>query len=97
MLKMKIPPVILYFLRNAPIWIPKSFFKKLDGITSSFVWSPKPPRIGLKVLQKSWGQGGLAELEEISSCELVGFCSPLAGFRSWGFSHGIRRGTSGII
>lgn len=28
LLKMKILPVILYFLHNAPIWIPKSFFKK---------------------------------------------------------------------
>ena len=60
LLKMKILPVILYFLRNAPIWIPKSFFKKLDGLTSTFLWAPKQPRIGLKTLQEPWGEGGLA-------------------------------------
>lgn len=59
-LKMKLLPVILYFLRHAPTWVPKSYFRKLDGIVSSFLWAPKPPRIGIKVLQEPGDRGGLA-------------------------------------
>lgn len=74
LLKMKILPAILYFLRPEPVWVPKSFFKQLAGITSSFLWAPKPPCIGLKVLQEPWGQGGLAlpDRREYSlACQLL--------------------------
>lgn len=50
LLKMKFLPVLLYLLRYASVWIPKSYFRKLDGIISSFLWAPRSPRIGLKVL-----------------------------------------------
>lgn len=44
----------------------------MDGITSSFRWAPKPPRIGLKVLQEPWGRGSnLAVLAEISTSQMV--------------------------
>lgn len=56
LLKMKILPVI-YFLRHAPVWIPKSYFRQIDSIVGSFLWAPKPPRIGLKVLQEPSDQG----------------------------------------
>lgn len=42
------------------MWVPKSYFKKIDSIISSFLWAPKPPRIGLKTLQEPSDQGGLA-------------------------------------
>lgn len=42
LLKMKLLPVILYFLWHVPTWVPKSYFKKLDGIVGSFLWVPKP-------------------------------------------------------
>lgn len=60
LLKKKIVPVILYFLRHSPIGIPKYFFKKIDSIVTSFLWVPKSPRIGIKVLQEPEDQGGLA-------------------------------------
>lgn len=40
LIKMKVLLVILYFLRHAPVWVPKSYFKKLDGHISTFLWSP---------------------------------------------------------
>lgn len=42
------------------MWIPRSFFKALDNIISSFIWSPQVPRISIRILQEPWGQGGLA-------------------------------------
>lgn len=60
LLKMKMLPVILYFLRHATVWVPKSYFKKIDGIVSSFLWGPRPPRIEIKALQEPGDGGGLA-------------------------------------
>lgn len=60
LLKMKFLRVILYFLWKPPVWVPKSFFHKLNSIFGSFLWLPQSPRIGIKVLQEPWGQGGLA-------------------------------------
>lgn len=60
---MKVLLVILYFLRHAPVWIPKSYFKQIEGIVGAFLWAPKPPRIGIKVLQEPGNQGGLALLD----------------------------------
>lgn len=57
---MKILPVILYYLRHSPLWIPRAYFRKLNSIIGSFLWFPQSPRIGIKVLQEPWGQGGLA-------------------------------------
>lgn len=42
------------------MWILKSFFKSLNSIIGSFLWSPQSPRISIKILQEPWGQGGLA-------------------------------------
>lgn len=53
-IRMKILLVILYFLCHDPIWVPKSYFKKLDEHISLCL------HLGLKVLQEPWGQGGLA-------------------------------------
>lgn len=60
LLKMKFLPVLLYFLRHAPVWVPKTYFRQIEGIISSFLWTPKPPRIGTKVLQEPGDQRGLA-------------------------------------
>lgn len=43
--------------------VPKSYFKKIDSLVTSFLWAPKLPRIGIKVLQEPGDQGALALLE----------------------------------
>lgn len=60
LLKMKLLPVILYFLWHAPTWVPKPYFKKIDIIATSFLWAPKPPRVSIAVLKQPGDQGGLA-------------------------------------
>lgn len=57
---MKVLPVFLYFLRNSPIWVPSSFFKRVNCLFGSFLWSTAHPRISLHTLQEPLGQGGLA-------------------------------------
>lgn len=53
---------LLFFTPCAPK-VSNSYFKRLDGLVTSFLWSTSPLRIGLKVLQEPWGQGGLALLD----------------------------------
>lgn len=70
-LKMKVLPVNLFFLHHATLWVPKSYFKRQDGLVTSFLWSPSPPCIGLKVLQEPLGQGGLALPDWYKYCQMV--------------------------
>lgn len=52
LIKMKFLSVILYFLHHSPVWIPKGYFKTLNSIIGSFIWSPHSPRISINVLQE---------------------------------------------
>lgn len=60
LLKIKILPVFLYFLRNYPIWVPCSFFRRVNSLFGSFLWSTAHPRISLCTPQEPLVQGGLA-------------------------------------
>ena len=58
--KMNVLPTFLYLFQTIPIFIPKSFFKTLDQIISSFIWNKGPARIRKSLLQKPKASGGLA-------------------------------------
>lgn len=60
LIKIKILPVFLYFLRNTPIWVPCSFFGRANSLFRSFLWGLGHPKVGLRTLQEPYGQGGLA-------------------------------------
>lgn len=60
LLKMVYLPKFLYFFRNTPSHIPKSFFRRLEGLLVSFVWAGKPPRVARKILYLPLSRGGLA-------------------------------------
>lgn len=56
---MVVLPRFFYIFQSIPVCIPQSYFKKLDSIISSFVWSCKVPRISKKHLIKHKTCGGL--------------------------------------
>lgn len=60
LLKMVYLPTFLYFFRNTPSHLPKSFFKRLEGLLVSFVWARKPSRVSKRILYLPLMGGGLA-------------------------------------
>lgn len=58
--KMTVLPRFLYLFRMIPVFLPKSFFKKLDKIITAFIWNNKLARINKTYLQGSRKIGGLA-------------------------------------
>ncbi|CAJ1062856.1 LINE-1 reverse transcriptase -like protein [Xyrichtys novacula] len=59
-IKMNVLPRFLYLFQALPVFIPRSFFCKLDSLLSSFIWGDKPSRIKREYLQRSRVEGGLA-------------------------------------
>uniref|UniRef100_A0A3P9J6K5 Reverse transcriptase zinc-binding domain-containing protein n=1 Tax=Oryzias latipes TaxID=8090 RepID=A0A3P9J6K5_ORYLA len=57
---MIILPKFLFLFQTIPIFIPKSFFKELDRLTSIFIWNKKIPRIRKEFLERRREEGGLA-------------------------------------
>lgn len=60
LLKMVFLPKFLYYFRNTPTPIPKSFFSKLESVVISFIWAGKPPRVAKNTLYLPLSGGGLA-------------------------------------
>lgn len=60
LIKMVVMPKFLYLFQHIPIYITKSFFDKLDGTISKFLWGNKPARIRKAILQSPKSEGGLA-------------------------------------
>uniref|UniRef100_A0A3B3RIR3 Reverse transcriptase domain-containing protein n=1 Tax=Paramormyrops kingsleyae TaxID=1676925 RepID=A0A3B3RIR3_9TELE len=58
-IKMNILPRFLFLFQTLPVFLPKSFFKLLDGVISSFIWQGRPPRLSKAYLQKHKKDGGL--------------------------------------
>lgn len=52
-------PQYLYLLQNIPVFLPKSFFKKLDAIIMPYIWNYKSHRIKKEHLCKHGSLGGL--------------------------------------
>ena len=59
-IKINVLPKYLYLFQCIPLYLPKSFFKSIDKIFTSFIWDWKRPRIRLELLQRPKLQGGLA-------------------------------------
>lgn len=59
-IKMNILPKFLFLFQNIPVFIPKAFFKTLDGIFSDFIWNGGPARIQKLFLQQPKKLGGFA-------------------------------------
>lgn len=58
-IKMVCFPKALYIFQNLPIFLPSSFFKKMNSIILPFVWVYKTHRIAKAHLQKPSNEGGL--------------------------------------
>lgn len=59
-IKMSVLPKFLYLFQCIPLYLPKSFFKSIDGAFISFMWNGGRPRLRLDLLQRPKPQGGLA-------------------------------------
>lgn len=60
-IKMAVFPRFLCLFQNLLyVYLPSSFFKQIDSIILSFVWSDKPPRIAKSFLQRNMNRGGLS-------------------------------------
>lgn len=57
---MAILPKYLYLFQCLPVFIPGTYFKKMDSITSSYVWGGKRPRLRKDYLQRAKQDGGMA-------------------------------------
>ena len=57
---MNVLPKCLYLFQCIPLDLPKSIFKSIDKIFTSFKWDGKKPRIRLELLQRPRLQGGQA-------------------------------------
>uniref|UniRef100_A0A3B3HJQ5 Reverse transcriptase domain-containing protein n=1 Tax=Oryzias latipes TaxID=8090 RepID=A0A3B3HJQ5_ORYLA len=58
--KMSVLPRFLYLFQSIPVYIPNSYFKKLDSIISAFIWNGKKPRLRKEHLQKAKQHGGFS-------------------------------------
>lgn len=59
-IKMNVLPRLLFLFQSLPLFLPKSFFKCLDKILSSFIWAGKIPKVNRSILQRNKCDGGLA-------------------------------------
>ena len=57
---MNILPKLTYLFQCIPIFLPQSFFSKLDSLVSEFIWNKKVPRLHRELLQRPRSLGGLA-------------------------------------
>uniref|UniRef100_A0AAY4AXS2 Reverse transcriptase domain-containing protein n=1 Tax=Denticeps clupeoides TaxID=299321 RepID=A0AAY4AXS2_9TELE len=58
--KMNILPRFSYLFQCIPIFLPQSFFQKVDSVISEFIWNKKVPRLRKQYLQRPRKLGGLA-------------------------------------
>lgn len=58
LLKMIYLPQYLYFFRNTPIPIPRTFFRRLESLLIHFVWAGRPPRVAKQILYLPLSGGG---------------------------------------
>uniref|UniRef100_A0A668UC86 Reverse transcriptase domain-containing protein n=1 Tax=Oreochromis aureus TaxID=47969 RepID=A0A668UC86_OREAU len=52
-------PKYIYLFQCLPTNVPKSFFKELNKLITSFIWQKKNPRVKLSSLQAPYSRGGL--------------------------------------
>lgn len=59
-IKMNVLPKFTYLFQCIPVFIPNSFFRKLDSALGSFIWNGKPARIRKSLLQRPKSLGGMS-------------------------------------
>lgn len=57
---MNVLPRFIFLFQSIPTFLPKIFFKTLDGLITSFLWEGKNPRVKKSLLQRLTLSGGLA-------------------------------------
>lgn len=57
---MNILPKFTYLFQCLPVFIPKTFFNKLNSILSTFIWNGRPQRLSWTALQQPKRLGGMA-------------------------------------
>lgn len=58
--KMNILPRFTYLFQCIPLFLPQTFFRRLDSMISEFIWDKKVPRIRKQYLQRPKSLGGMA-------------------------------------
>ncbi len=58
-IKMNVLPNFTYLFQCIPVFIPNSFFCRLDSALGSFIWNGKPARMSKIVLQRPKSLGGM--------------------------------------
>lgn len=58
--KMNTLPKLLYLFQCVPLFLPQSFFSRLNTAISEFIWNKKTPRIRKQFLQRPRALGGMA-------------------------------------
>ena len=58
--KMNTLPKFSYLFQSIPIFLPQTFFRKIESLVTEFIWNRKPPRIRKSFLQRPKKLGGMA-------------------------------------
>lgn len=59
-MKMNVLPKFLFLFQSIPLYLPKSFFKALDQLFTTFIWDGKCPRVSKSALQTFSTDGDLS-------------------------------------
>lgn len=70
-IKMNVLPRILFYMQMLPIRLPKTFFKQVSNLITTFIWNSKKPRIPMKVLRCSKRYGGLGVPDLQRYCQAI--------------------------
>src|SRR4029434_11161998 len=58
--KMNTLPKFSYLFQSIPIFLPQTFFRKIESLVTECIWNRKPPRIRKSFLQRPKKLGGMA-------------------------------------